>query len=240
MALLNKTDGSENPSTMENDSSESTTLSPVIVSEDTRMNGTTPVSTFDPTTTAREESEADTRSPEMVTTSPGDIKPVSEMIIDDPEPIEFDYKQFFTTTEQSRMTNLPDESDEDEALKVIPLEDNEELWKTDDDTEEVTATVEAVSDDESNEDSMTTKVESFPSTTKKITLGETEENSGTGPVPRLKIVEITSVSDEPQVKNDGDLAGTTPSTFFYIESDSTKFPSIVNSQTKVRIQNDTI
>ncbi|XP_043273195.1 mucin-12-like isoform X2 [Venturia canescens] len=144
----------------------------------------------------------DTVSSDTVTVTPDDIKPVSEIVLDDPEPVEFDYKQFFTTTEQPSTTNVP-EAEEDAALRVIPLEESEDFSREND---EIAASVQAVSEDgRSLGEKIMFQRDSSSSTTPSAIRPAGDDTK----VPKLKIVEVTSISDQPETPKDQESFMTT-------------------------------
>ncbi|XP_011309490.1 uncharacterized protein [Fopius arisanus] len=102
---------------------------------------------------------------ETVTQPTVDIKPVSEVIVDDPQPVTFDRSRFFTTTtEQALMEEIPEH-----LLRVIPLEAGDEFVGT-------TIVPELPEQQQPETDTVST----------------TEE---TPSVSKLKIIEITSDND---------------------------------------------
>ncbi|XP_063991709.1 mucin-2-like isoform X2 [Diachasmimorpha longicaudata] len=115
--------------------------------------------------------DEDNKTTEAVTSPTVDIKPVSEVIVDDPEPVTFDRSRFFpTTTVQTLVEEIPED-----LLGVNPLDEGDELPGT-------------IAIPESTE----------------IQLPETESVTTTErapSVPKLKIVEITSDNDGPQVND---------------------------------------
>ena len=183
----------ELPNTTEKlSSTESATLAPSFEFELRKMNESNESTSIIP-----EISETGMNNTESITMTPEDIKPVSEMVVDDPEPAEFDYTKFFTTTEQAHpSTNIPEDAAAEQALRVISLDDIHDFVDA-----EIPATVQAVTDDgKLISGKMISRFEAINSTTPKLIPTESEGN--TIPVPRLKIVEITSVSEQPEMMND--------------------------------------
>ncbi|XP_008556076.1 uncharacterized protein LOC103577281 [Microplitis demolitor] len=131
---------------------------------------------------SRQDSEPTTESPKVSTIGFEDIKPVSELIFDDPEPDIFDHTKFFTTTESALVDQtLMDQSVSDdlseELLKIIPLDIDDVKEKTSTETTEISAIIKIIN-------------------TTDISTSTVEQNMSS--VPRLKIIEITSASQQPK------------------------------------------
>ncbi|XP_044588810.1 titin homolog isoform X1 [Cotesia glomerata] len=156
----------------------------------------TPDSTSESTESTTESMQQDkditTEAPKVSTVGFDNIKPVSELIFDDPEPEMYDHSKFFTTTEPALMDytlmdKLVPEDLSEELLKIIPLD-------ADDVTEK--ALME------------TTKVPEMQVTdTTDISMSTVEQDMSS--VPRLKIVEITSVSQPPLMQNHSSIINAT-------------------------------
>ncbi|XP_057336958.1 uncharacterized protein LOC130675357 isoform X1 [Microplitis mediator] len=134
---------------------------------------------------SRQDNEPTTESPKVSTAGFEDIKPVSELIFDDPDPDIFDHTKFFTTTESALVDQtLMDQSVSDdlseELLKIIPLDIDDVKEKTSMETTEIPAIVKMIN-------------------TTDISMSTVEQNMSS--VPRLKIIEITSASQQPQIWN---------------------------------------
>ncbi|XP_074104108.1 uncharacterized protein LOC141530725 isoform X2 [Cotesia typhae] len=149
-------------------------------------------STESTTESMQQDKDITTEAPKVSTVGLDNIKPVSELIFDDPEPEMYDHSKFFTTTEPALMDHtlmhqLVPEDLSEELLKIIPLDADDVTEKT------------------STETTKMPEMQVTDSTDISMSTVEHDISS----VPRLKIVEITSVSQPPQMQNHSSIINAT-------------------------------